>query len=598
MSMLPLALPVIAAGLAVTIAAAAGIVGVHLPLSLALQVIALFLATALLDAVPIDIRNTPLGSTSLANVVIVGAAVIVGWRWAVLIAVAVPTVIDSLRRRRPFVVAYNAGAYGLAAVAAGGAASPIHDGGLALLIANGAAAAACFYVVDLLLVTAAIARSSRRSFATVAATAVRSTAAVTTIMGTLTIVLLVLWDNTPYAALLLIGPLAAVALHQRSTASADHALRLAFTDALTGLGNHRAFHERITKEIDNARTRDGTVTLCLLDIDNFKEINDRHGHPAGDRVLAFVAQQLRRDGEAFRIGGDEFALVLIGRSAEQGLAVARSVDDRVRAGVSPTGDLVQVSYGAAAFPQAAANLEALQRAADRALYAEKARRVKDALTSLPGRSELPALGRLQDHRDREARLRAAASLAHAVDARDSATGRHSWMVGELAARIALTLGLEVETAELARIAGRLHDLGKLAIPEEILRKPDALTNEERDIIERHAEIGFRILDALDVEPIAHWVLHHHERWDGLGYPDGLAGETIPLGARILFVADSFDAMTQDRIYHSGMSAERAALELEQCAGTQFDPDIVARFVELIRKEEIDVLRKAGGAGAT
>ncbi|MBW8742595.1 MAG: HD domain-containing protein, partial [Acidobacteria bacterium] len=130
-----------------------------------------------------------------------------------------------------------------------------------------------------------------------------------------------------------------------------------------------------------------------------------------------------------------------------------------------------------------------------------------------------------------------------------------------------------------RLAGSLHDLGKLAIPEEILRKPGQLADSERLVLERHPQIGFRMLDSLGVDPVADIVLHHHERWDGAGYPDGLRGDAIPLGARIIFVADAYDAMTSDRVYRARLSRDEALAELERCSGTQFDPAIVETFSE-------------------
>ena len=149
---------------------------------------------------------------------------------------------------------------------------------------------------------------------------------------------------------------------------------------------------------------------------------------------------------------------------------------------------------------------------------------------------------------------------------------------ELAARHRRAASSSVaEEIELTRLAGSLHDLGKLAIPEEILRKPAALTDAERLVLERHPQIGYRMLESLGVEPIAEWVLHHHERWDGAGYPDGLAGEAIPLGARIIFVADAFDAMTSTAST-GGALARGGRRRVERCAGTQFDPDVVAAFL--------------------
>jgi HD-GYP domain-containing protein (c-di-GMP phosphodiesterase class II) len=141
------------------------------------------------------------------------------------------------------------------------------------------------------------------------------------------------------------------------------------------------------------------------------------------------------------------------------------------------------------------------------------------------------------------------------------------------------MGADAELIELIRLAGSLHDLGKLAIPEEILRKPAPLTEAERLVLERHPQIGFRMLESLGVDPVADWVLHHHERWDGAGYPDGLPAERIPLGARIIFVADAYDAMTSDRVYRRRLSTHDALAELQRCSGSQFDPEVVAAFAD-------------------
>jgi putative nucleotidyltransferase with HDIG domain len=195
--------------------------------------------------------------------------------------------------------------------------------------------------------------------------------------------------------------------------------------------------------------------------------------------------------------------------------------------------------------------------------------------------ELTEFRKVAGGADRVARFRAAASLARAVDSRDAYTGSHSARVADLAAAIAEQLGLQPDDVELTRLAARLHDLGKLAIPEEILQKPSSLSSAEWLVIQRHPQIGHRMLESLGVDPIAEWVLHHHERWDGAGYPGGLAGEDIPLGARIIFVADAFDAMTSSRLYRRPMTREEAFAEVERCSGAQFDPEVVRAFFDAV-----------------
>ena len=259
--------------------------------------------------------------------------------------------------------------------------------------------------------------------------------------------------------------------------------------------------------------------------------------------------------------------------------MARSIVERVAAldveGVGP----VTVSVGVATYPMQGSGRDELIRLADSALYRAKTdgkNRVRSYAAESPLRAGLEGFAGTPDL---ETQYRAAASLAKAVDERDAYTGSHSQRVGDYSARIARRLGADDGAVELTRLAGNLHDLGKLAIPEEVLRKPDELSEAERLILERHPQIGYRMLESLGVQPVAEWVLHHHERWDGTGYPNHLAGDQIPLGARIIFVADAYDAMTSDRAYSRSMSQREALGELERCAGTQFDPAVVRALAE-------------------
>jgi len=190
--------------------------------------------------------------------------------------------------------------------------------------------AATLYVINILLVTAAIAASgSELGYVKLIRSNVRWTIVPFTLMASTALMLVVLWQRTPFLFAALAGPLVAISLYQRSTHRALNAIRLALTDPLTGLGNHRHFHERLQRELAQADEHGGLVSLCFLDIDDFKRINDRFGHPAGDRVLSQVASRLRHGGESFRLGGDEFAVLLVGMDEQLALAATRSIVQRI-----------------------------------------------------------------------------------------------------------------------------------------------------------------------------------------------------------------------------------------------------------------------------
>jgi diguanylate cyclase (GGDEF)-like protein len=575
-----LILPVCLAGLGVLIAAAHVFATTPHNGRALISLAALTAAATLAERFPVPINaETGGGVVSLTFVFAVAAIVLYGWAAGALLLLFATAVVQ-LAQHRPFQrIAFNVAVLAIVALAAGLLISPVHGDSVGAVTARVVLAAAADAWVNMLLISAAIALSTGQNYVRLIQTHMRALIVPFAFMGSAALMLVVLWQRSPALSAALVGPLLAISLYQRSTHRALRAMRLALTDPLTGLGNHRHFHERLQRELRSAEEQQTPVTLCFVDIDDFKKVNDRFGHPSGDRVLSQVAGRLRQGGEAFRLGGDEFALLLAGHDERMALVAANSIVERIAGLDLDHIGRVTVSAGLATFPVQGHGRDELIRLADSALYWAKEHGKNRVRLYRPDVVELAELKRLAAGPDKAARYRAAASLAKAVDARDTYTGSHSERVSELAARVATRIGLDPEQVELTRLAGSLHDLGKLAIPEEILRKPGALTDTERLVLERHPQIGFRMLDSLGVDPVADLVLHHHERWDGAGYPDGLHGEQIPLGARIIFVTDAYDAMTSDRIYRPKRSSAAALAELKRCAGTQFDPGIVAAFAE-------------------
>jgi diguanylate cyclase (GGDEF)-like protein len=578
--LLPIFLPVTLAGAAALGGAIAGFV-LNPPSTGNAAGIAVLLAAAIFaEAYPVPVERLPAGSVALAAVFILGAGILYGWEAAILVGLLSRTTLE-LAEDRPLVkLIYNGAVYAVAGAACGLVTAPfaLHQSvpGRLLEVVLGAFA---WYVVNIPLIAAIVSLWARERFRDVLSTSVLGTAVSFAIMASVSLALVALWTQSPVLAIALAGPLVAVALHQRSTHDALRAMRLAQTDPLTGLGNHRHFQEQLQTKLDAAEQTRLPLSVILLDLDNFKQINDRYGHPIGDKVLAQVAVRLRDAGQSFRLGGDEFAVVLPGHGEEAARRVGDKLVRDLGGAETEHGGTVSFSAGVATFPQHGIERGELVRVADIALYwakGEGKNRVRVYRADMPAMTQLQ---RLATDPDRTARLQAAAALAGAVDARDAYVGSHSQRVGEYAAAVAARMSLAPEEVELIRLAGKLHDLGKLAIPEEILRKRGALTPREREVLERHPQIGENMLDPLGIEPVASWVLHHHERWDGDGYPGNLAGERIPLGARIIFAADSFDAMTSDRVYRPALSYDEATEELRRCSGSQFDPVVVTALLE-------------------
>jgi diguanylate cyclase (GGDEF)-like protein len=550
--------------------------------SQAVSLVAILGMAALVECFPVPVEGHDAQGVSLSVVFIAAGIVLFGWEAMVIVSVLDILAIQIVERRQPIRVLYNVSVFALSVLAGGMLVLGLQPrDGLLQLVGAVTLASLGHNAVNLVLISAVLSVSSGARLWSTIQEHLRWLALPFAIMASTSVMLVVLWERSPALSFALGGPLLAIALFQRQTHKMLQAMRLALTDPLTGLGNTRHFHERLQRELDHATATNRPIALCLFDLDNLKTVNDIYGHPAGDRVLVTVAARLRHGGEAFRLGGDEFAILLPSHDEDEALFAATSVLERVASVALEGLPALSMSCGVAVFPSEGVGRDDLLRLADSALYWAKDHGKNRVRVYRPDALRAYQLERLGSHPDLHARLRAAASLADAVDARDAHAGAHSRRVGDLAARLGRRLGADEEQVELLRLGGHLHDVGKLAIPEEILRKSEPISASERLILERHSRIGFRMLESLALGPVADWVLHHHERYDGEGYPAGLRGLEIPLGARIIFVADAWDSMTCERTYRPAMTHARALAELESRAGTQFDPEVVhALAVEL------------------
>jgi diguanylate cyclase (GGDEF)-like protein len=368
-------------------------------------------------------------------------------------------------------------------------------------------------------------------------------------------------------------------------------------DKLTGVSNRQSLLASLFSEVERANRYDRPLSVAFVDIDHFKNVNDTYGHAAGDLVLRAVAQtikaNLRASDQVGRYGGEEFMLVLTETGVEEGANLTEKLRNLVARQTVTIADgqqlSVTISIGIAGGPGGALRTDTLVRDADAAMYSAKSlgrnqtyifaepdedARVPRAPISASGRALAVEVGRV-------AREAATASLTSVISPLPHYRGQPSALIASIVVAMAQNLGLPEGEVDRIRTAALLHDVGKVAVPQEILDKPAALSSAEWRSVVQHPRIGQVILEQAaalkDAVPI---ILHHHERYSGHGYPFGLRGNDIPLGARIVAIADAYDAMTHDRPYKRAISHDQAISELRRHAGTQFDPELVTLFCDL------------------
>jgi two-component system cell cycle response regulator len=339
----------------------------------------------------------------------------------------------------------------------------------------------------------------------------------------------------------------------------ERSRRQALADDLTGLGNRRLLVRDLKRRLAPAGEGQPFM-LALFDLDGFKRYNDTFGHPSGDALLVRLAGRLADAVGAdcaYRMGGDEFCAILDGEGQGAALALARA-----ERALSEHGDAFSItsSSGAVACPHEAASASAALGVADGRMYVAKARRSIDQLQT----------------RD---------AVVKMLHERDPMLGEHMRGVAAIAMSVAGSMGLDEPSVDQVVRAAELHDIGKIAVPDAILHKAGALDADEWRFIREYPIVGERILrSAPSLAPIAPLVRSSHERWDGLGYPDGLRGAEIPLGSRIIAVCDAYHSMRSTQPYRRSSTEDEALQELERCAGTQFDPAVVRALVSEIRAQ--------------
>jgi diguanylate cyclase (GGDEF)-like protein len=389
---------------------------------------------------------------------------------------------------------------------------------------------------------------------------------------------------------------------RRIAALEDELRTLRTADPLTGLPLLDALDRRLAPEIERSRRHGRALAVAVLDLDGFRAINAHHGRQVGDRVLVRVGELLvgltRASDFVTRSAADEFVLMLPETSASEALQACERIFLELEALRVDEVEAVGASVGIAQWERGMTAEQLLALAGSRV---DVARSFGGGRASAGDPAEQPGADRAPD-----ARGDVIAALAEALLERDRYTGEHSESVVDLVARVARGLALAEREVDHVKAAALLHDIGKVAIPDDVLNKEGPLDDDEWKIMREHPVIGERILRAIPgMGPIARIVRHEHERFDGGGYPDGLSGEEIPIGARIILACDAYHAMTSDRPYRKGMAYGEAIRELVEGAGTQFDPRVTEVLIGTLYgqrqsgggRTEVEVAAEAAAGGA-
>ncbi|MCH7809303.1 MAG: diguanylate cyclase [Chloroflexi bacterium] len=351
-------------------------------------------------------------------------------------------------------------------------------------------------------------------------------------------------------------------------------------DELTELQNRRFFYERMQEELKTAERLKKPLSILMLDVDDLKLINDEFGHQVGDQVLRSLGRVLNRQvGEknvTARIGGDEFAVILPGADRKEADKIAwRIWDELAKTPVKETASasiFLGVSVGTGGYPWGGSSLEEIIHWADAKLYANKLERKGFKHNNRNGKDEARLVAAVVD------------VLSSALDIRDKMTHRHARRVARMSAFVAREMKLADSEVLQIEYAAALHDIGKIGVADGILFKAEALEVDEWQEMRRHSELGYKILNGVDfLSDAAEIVYSHHERFDGSGYPRGIAGNDIALGARVFSVVDAYDAMTSRRPYREAMSQDDALEEIMRHSGSQFDPVTVEAFLRMVRR---------------